>query len=320
MTRRAAALVVAAVAIAACTGGSDDARPTSTTRPTPSTSIVDLSGVALPVVAGATTSTVIETGEARIVGTVTGPEGPAPGATVRIERLTAGGEVRTDVTTDGEGRFALEGVPGGRYRVRAFLPPTLAQTAPDVRFLADREEHRFDLRMEAHHGVHVLADVAPDVPTVGAPVNLVVRVVERQVDADGIVRAVGVAGARVRLTGLGAWTAPGQTTTTSTAPRQTTSSTSTSATAPPGSADLEARTDPAGNATFTLVCQRPGPPGLTAVVPVQTARPDPATPDATVVETTDRPFPLELPACVAPAPSTTTTGGTDTTTTTTEST
>src|SRR5690606_1191562 len=106
-------------------------------------SVVDLSGVALPVVAGETTSTLRETGTARLVGTVTGPDGPVAGATVRIERLVAGREVRTDVTTASDGRFALDGVPGGRYRVRAFLPPDLAQTAPELRFVADGGEHAF---------------------------------------------------------------------------------------------------------------------------------------------------------------------------------
>jgi len=302
MTRPAAAVVVAALALVACTDGGEEARPTSTTRPVPSTSVVDRSGVALPVVAGETTSSVVRAGEARIVGTVVGPGGPVPGAVVRLERLTTAGEVRTEVVADAEGRFAVDGVPGGRYRVRAFLPPSLAQTSPEVRFLADGEEHRFDLSVEEHGGVRVLTDVAPDVPTLGDPVNLVVRVVDRQVDGDGIVRAVGVAGARLRLVGLGAWAAPGPATTTSRP-----SASSSTSTTEPAPAELEARTDPAGHATFALVCRRAGPPALTLLVPVRTSRADPAAPDATVVEVVERPVPLELPACVAPSAASTTT-------------
>ena len=37
-------------------------------------------------------------------------------------------------------------MPGGRYRVRAFLAPVYAQTSAEVRFLTDGEEHTFDLR------------------------------------------------------------------------------------------------------------------------------------------------------------------------------
>lgn len=314
MSRRQAASLALAVllpvaAIAGCTGGGDDSGPTSTTRPSPSTTVVDRSGIALAGVAGETTTTIVETGSTRITGTVSGPAGLVPGATVRIERLVGGREVRTDVLTGGDGRFLLDGVPGGRYRLRAFLAPTLAQTTSEVRFLADDEEHTIDLVMEDHAGVAVLADAAPAQPLLDGPVNVVVRVLNRTVDADGVVRSVGVGGASVELTGLGRWNvrddrAPASGSSTST----TSSSTTTSTTRPADT--VTARTDSAGQVRFELRCDAPGEPGLVLRVPIrQPAAPpssDPAAPPTSAAPVvTMEPFPLELPDCVDPATTTT---------------
>ena len=310
--RRAAGLVLVAVAaVAGCTGGGDDSGPTSTTRPSPSTSVVDRSGIALAGVAGETTTTIVETGSARITGTVSGPSGLVPGATVRVERLVAGREVRTDVLTGADGRFLLDGVPGGRYRVRAFLAPALAQTTPEVRFLADDEEHAFDLVVEDHGGVAVLADAAPAQPLVEGPVNVVVRVLNRTVDADGIVRSVGVGGASVELTGLGRWNVRDDRAPASTpgSPTSTTlASTTTSTTRPPST--VAARTDGAGQVRFELRCDAPGDPGLVLRVPIrQAAAPsstDPAAPPTTAAPVvTMEPYPLDLPDCIDPATTTT---------------
>lgn len=319
-SRRAAVLVLVAAlaASAACTGGGEDGGPTSTTRPRPSTTVVDRTGVALAGVPGETTSTIRETGTARITGTVSGPSGLVPGATVRVERLVAGREVRRDVVTGPDGRFLLEGVPGGRYRIRAFLAPSLAQTAPEVRFLADGEEHGFELVVEAHGGVTVLADAAPNPPVLDGPVNVVVRVVNRAVDSDGFVRAVAVPGLAVELTGFGRWNLrrsgplPASTTTSSaTTSISTTTSTSTSTTSADGPGRATARTDAAGQARFELRCDAAGPPGLVLLVPVRRPAPapggaDPAAPTTTAAPTvTTEPFPLALPDCVAVATTTT---------------
>lgn len=303
-------LVVALAALAACTGGSDDSGPTSTTRPIPSTSVVDRSGIALAGVAGETTTTIRETGTARITGSVRGPSGLVPGATVRIERLVAGRELRRDVVTGEDGRFLLEGVPGGRYRVRAFLAPSLAQTAPEVRFLADGDEHTFELVVESHGGVAVLADVAPDQPMLDAPVNLVVRVLDRTVDADGIVRSVGVPGLAVELSGLGRWNLRQDRASTTSTSSSTSSlvATTTTTTSPP--TQTTARTDAGGQARFELRCDQPGSPGLVLQVPVRRPAPtgtaDPTAPSTTAAPTvTVEAFPLDLPDCIDAATTTT---------------
>lgn len=308
--RRLVALAVSGLLLAACTDDGGDAGPTPTTEPAVSTTIVDRSGIALAGVPGVTTSTIVERGTARIGGAVQGPDGLVPGATVRIERLVADREVRTDVVTGPDGRYLLEGVPGGRYRIRAFLAPTLAQVQPEVRFLEDGEDHAVDLTVEAFGGVSVLADVAPDPPLVDGAVNLVTVVLNRSVDADGVVRSVPVPGISVELAGLGRWstrTTPTTPTTTggSGITTSTTRPTTTTTSRPPAS--LPARTDSDGRARFELRCDVPGAPGLALRVPVRSAPgPAPADPAApTTAATTLQSFELDLPACVDPATTTT---------------
>lgn len=295
-----ACLLVAASLAMACTGG-DDAGPSPTTRATTSTSTVDRSGVALPGVEGETTTTIDETGTARLVGTVRGPEGPLSSAVVQIDRLVAGREIRRDVRTGPDGRWELRDVPGGRYRVRAYQAPSFAQTTAEVRFLNDGEEHAFDLVVEDQRGVVVRADVAPDQPTVGNPVNLVVLVVRRVVAEDGVVRSTPVSGVFVELQGLGRWelrddepTGGGDDGGLDGGLGPTTSTTFD--TGPSASAMLSG----GGTARFELRCLSSGDPGLSLRVP---AAVDSTTPTPPADETVR----LELPACTDPASATTTT-------------
>lgn len=300
-TRVATLLVAAALLGAACTDDGDD-QPAPTTQPTTPTTVVDRSGIALAGVAGETTTSIVQQGSATIAGAVQGPGGLVPGAIVRIERIVGDQEVRTDVVAGPDGRYVLAGVPGGRYRLRAFLPPSLVQLEPEIRFLRDGEEHGIDLTVEQQGGLLVRADASPEPPSVGDPVNLVAVVSTRTVDADGIVRAAPVSGVTVELLGLGRWelrsspsgggrpSSPGATTT---APSRTSSAT--------------ARTDGAGQVRFELVCVAAGAPGLSLSIPV--TAPPPADPTATtlVPQVTSQRMPLELPECVAPPPSTTST-------------
>jgi hypothetical protein len=291
--RRVAAALLAAVvvlgALAACSsGGDDEGRRRRTTSSTTPTSLVDYSTVVLAAVPGATTSTILDRGRASIVGTVTGPDGPVAGATVRVERLVADEVRRTDVPAGGDGRYALRNVPGGRYRVRAFLPPSYAQLESQLFFMPDGEEHRLDLRLERFEGLTVLAAIAPDPPRAGDAANLVVQVQTREVDGDGFVRAVPMSGVGVQLVGGAQYTLR---------------------------SSASATTDGGGRATFGLVCNAPGPSRFSVILtglPVDAPPPPsgsaPASSTAPAGGTAERA--LDVPDCAAGAPSSSTTSST----------
>ncbi|MFL6205289.1 MAG: carboxypeptidase-like regulatory domain-containing protein [Acidimicrobiales bacterium] len=306
--RAVVALVALALLAGACTDH-DDADPSPDPDPTSSTSLSDFSGVDLPGVGGETTTTIEEKGTARLVGSVTGPSGPVAAATVRIDRLVAGRVVRHDVLTGPDGRWELRDVPGGRYRVRAFQPPTYAQKGAEVRFLADGEEHSFDLKVEDQRGVVVRADVAPDQPLLDDPVNLVVLVVQKTVTPDGMVSSQPVANAFVELTGLGRWVVRDDSSQTDGGATDDSTTTTFDDTS---SLDEGAVLDGSGRARFELRCAAPGAPGLALRIPVLVVA-EPAPPASGSTTTTSQPtsstqeVALELPDCIDTRSTTTTT-------------
>jgi hypothetical protein len=192
-----------------CTADGIDPLPAPpTTRPRPPTTVApDYSKVALAAVPGRTTTTVPVTGgDATIEGSVVGPDGPVAGAVVHVERLVADYTAVVDLVSNPDGTFALPDVHGGRYRVRAYLPPDLAQVKPEVFFLSGDEEKALTLKMERYEGVSVAAAVAPNPPVPTEPANLLVQATLRSVDAYGVVRAVPVPGVRLELFPTGRWT------------------------------------------------------------------------------------------------------------------
>jgi hypothetical protein len=248
--------------------GFTPAPPPSTTTP----------GGALPVLAtvpGSTTTVVpANVGTAHLAGTVNGPQGPVPGATVRVERFVGDTTQPVDVLTGPDGRYDLAGIGGGRYRVRAFLPPTLAMAAGEVFFLADGDQRTVDLTVDAFDQPRIAVAFAPDPPLLGDAVNVAVRVTGSVVDADGFVTTQPVAGATVQLTASGGL-------------------------APPS--PLAQVTAGDGAATFTFTCRSTSATSVQASVRVPGALPGtaPATASATV------------PACVDPTTLTTTTTTTE---------
>jgi hypothetical protein len=137
---------------------------------------------------------------------VNAPEGPVPGATVRAERALDDGDLqRFDVVAGPDGHWDLPNVPGGRYRVRAFLPPQLAQTKAEVFFVTEGEQRNVDLTVERFDALSLAVSVAPDPPLTGQRVNVVVLAAVRQVDADGIVRATPTPGILVSIVNSGTW-------------------------------------------------------------------------------------------------------------------
>jgi hypothetical protein len=294
--RPVAVLLAAAVLVGACSD--DDEAGRGPSRPSdPTTSLVDYSGVALHGVPGATTTTLDEKGTASILGTVTGPAGAVAGATVRIERLVGGQERRTDVLSGADGRFELRGVPGGRYRVRAFLAPALA-APPDLRFLADGQEHTFDLALTDQRGVVARAAVAPDPPYLGEDLNLAVVVATRSVDPDGVVRSVPVAGVRVELDGLGAWVLTEDAARGPLQPRAPTTSEA------PSFPSTTGFTDAAGQVRYELTCVQPGAPGLSLLVAVTVTPPAVEGQPPPVPEQRTERLDLKVPDCIDPTATT----------------
>ncbi|MFP5326946.1 MAG: carboxypeptidase-like regulatory domain-containing protein, partial [Acidimicrobiia bacterium] len=130
----------------ACAKGDVAPLPKPPKPPETSSSLppVDMSGAPLPPVRGATTTTVppVVGGEATLAGTIVGPEGPVPGAIVHAERLVGDAFGVLEVTTGEDGKWAMEGILGGRYRLRAWkpAPDNLAVTQAEVFFLSSDEK------------------------------------------------------------------------------------------------------------------------------------------------------------------------------------
>lgn len=166
----------------------------------------DMTGVPLnPVAGNTTTSVVLGPGPMMIVGVVEGPGGVVPDAVVQLERLVGDGVATTRVPTAADGTWNLADVLGGRYRIRAWRTPDLATTKPEVVFIESGPQRSVSLRLDTLGGIRVDAAIAPDPPTVDQTANLKVRVAERTVDGEGIVRDTPRAGDSVALGGSGDW-------------------------------------------------------------------------------------------------------------------
>jgi hypothetical protein len=292
------ALAVALGVSAACSGHGDSADLKPHPLPGSATSVVDYSGVSLPRVPGTTTtSSVTEQGTASIDGTVSGPGGLIPGASVLAEHLVGRQAIPHLGQTGADGHFVIQGIPGGAYRVRAFLPPSLAQTTPDVRFIDDGKATTYQLSMEDQRKVVARAAVAPSSPFVGDDVTLAVVVANRTVDQSGVVQSVPLPGLQVELSGLGAYQLAETRRPPST--RGTTTTTAFSFTSP-----TNAFTDAQGQATFDLRCASAGNPTLELLVTV-TVTPAPVQGQPPPVPTQQvQHLPLEVPSCLDPSSAT----------------
>lgn len=209
--RTAAAALLVVVASACATDHRYDPLPVpegaAELPPTSSTVPPRLDEVALPVVEGTPTTEApaIQPGPATIVGRVDGPDGPVANARVRLERVSESGVAALEVPTAADGTWNAEGVLGGRYRIRAWLAPTLGMVRAQVLFVRSPQSDSVSLRLDRFDGTRVDAAIAPNPPPVGAPANLKVRVTSRQVAPDGFIRHAPVVGTSVTLAGTGSW-------------------------------------------------------------------------------------------------------------------
>jgi hypothetical protein len=167
----------------------------------------EVRGAALPPVQDATATPAavpLTGGTAAVSGTVVGPSGAVANATVRVERLV-GDQVGTmDLTTNADGAFALPNALGGRYRVRAWQAPVLAQLGSEVAFVEDGETHAFSLQLTEPSGRNVDVDWSGSGWTLGGTPSVSVVVTEPYVNDSGQVDLRGSAGLSTSLAAGGA--------------------------------------------------------------------------------------------------------------------
>jgi hypothetical protein len=198
-------VVAALVAmLGACTDAKDEALPpVPPTVSTTSTTVVDYSTVPLAGVQTKTTTTVVGgPGRARLGGTVTGPDGPVAGATVRLERLQDDAVVfRGDVATNDQGRWLSGRLVGGRWRIRAWRAPDLALVTAQIVFLEAAQSTSLPLALQRYTGVAVRWAVAPDPPPIATPTDLAFAITRTSVDANGVVRSAPIPNLPAQLFG-----------------------------------------------------------------------------------------------------------------------
>jgi hypothetical protein len=214
MMRRLLPVVLAVVVAAAACGTpsryADLKAPKSAEHESVTTSTVaDLEKVTLPGVGGTTTTrpVAIGPGPATIVGRVDGPDGPVAGATVQLERFVGDRVATLRVPTAADGSWNAQGVLGGRYRIRAWLAPTLGMAAGLLTFVDSTKRTSVNLKLDSYEHTTIDAAIAPNPPVVGQPTNLAVRVRTRDVDGAGFVHDNPASGVTVTLTGSGSWSA-----------------------------------------------------------------------------------------------------------------
>jgi len=170
------------------------------------TTVPDFSAISVPRVPGTTTTlpAALRGGSAAIRGRVTVDGQPVAGADVRIDRFSGSSSVGTDVLTKDDGTYGIDGLLGGRYRVRAFHAPDATMKTPQVLFVGAGESRVVDLPLERFGGgTSVNANIAPDPPVLGELANVVVTVTTKGVDGSGVARSMGEGGVEVRLVSAG---------------------------------------------------------------------------------------------------------------------
>lgn len=145
-------------------------------------------------------------GSMRLSGTVRNGGVPVPFATVRLEHHRSnisGGSptiATAEVLADEFGQWIVEGVAGGRWRIRSFVPELLGSSGSVVQFLAARESTSIDLTVVEPDPRLVVDLVAQPTLLVGQQGAAAVTVGVRRVDAEGLLVIEPVPQATVTLT------------------------------------------------------------------------------------------------------------------------
>ena len=206
---------MAGATLASCAPGAVDALPAPpTTEPLPATTTIpEPPSIPLAGVSGNTTTTgvAVAPGTSTVQGTVGGPNGPVPGAIVRLERVADAGAAFLDTSTRQDGTFAAPEVRGGAYRIRAWRAPDLSMTQPVTVFLGAGQTSAVQLQLQLFNDIQVSSAMAPNPAVVDEPAQLVVQVTKRSVSqGDGTVSTQPVTNASVEVQGSSDWAVTGR--------------------------------------------------------------------------------------------------------------
>ncbi|MDH3295355.1 MAG: carboxypeptidase-like regulatory domain-containing protein [Acidimicrobiia bacterium] len=133
-------------------------------------------------------------GTTRIEGTVTVDGLPAAGGIVRLERHTSSGVGVRDLAINAKGWFAGRDLPGGRYRVRAWLTGTATMTSSDVFFAAAESTTRRNYVLERIESSPLIEFANGGTMYVGMTGSFGASVTQREVNGIGLVVTRPVAG------------------------------------------------------------------------------------------------------------------------------
>lgn len=173
----------------------------------------------------------IDGGDSELTVRVIDQDGePVRGADVRLERFVGPFKGWDDTTTGRDGSVVVGGLRGGRFRVRAWVAPRLATTEPQLVFLTAGEKSALTVRIEPHEGFLVQGAFLATTWQVDDRVVFDTLLVQEEVGTDGIIRGRPVVGAVTLAPVFGVWV----------------------------DGESSKLTDPAGHATFTVVCGATG--------------------------------------------------------------
>lgn len=138
-------------------------------------------------------------GPSRLTGSVAGPNGPEVDAVVRIERHGSDGVSTADATTDENGSWSLNGLAGGRFRVRAWTDGGLTMENSTVFFLDDGDARRLDLVLNEISSEPRAAFTTRGDIYLGLTATVAVSLTEHRVGADGVIEVIPLVGGELTL-------------------------------------------------------------------------------------------------------------------------
>lgn len=147
----------------------------------------------------------MDEGDATIQGSATiqavgdTPEGPAFGGVVRLERHTVDGIGKVETRVDANGGWGIGGLPGGRYRVRAWVPGRATMAHSEVFFIEDDGVVSLDFDLQEVDPEPNLEFVHGGAMYKGLTGTIGVGVTQRVVDADGLILLTPISGATISI-------------------------------------------------------------------------------------------------------------------------